>query len=54
MGNMAYCRFENTVEDMQDCYDHFFDDDLSPPEEMARNRMIKICKEIISDLGEEE
>ncbi len=53
MSNMGYCRFENTVEDLDDCYEHF-GDQLSPEEDRARKRMMRICKDIIADYGEEE
>jgi len=35
MANMSYCRFQNTVNDLQACFDHLFDD-LSPDEDEAR------------------
>ena len=55
MGNMAYCRFSNTVNDLRECYDHIDDDDLSEIEEKARKALISICKRIIAatDTGEE-
>jgi hypothetical protein len=54
MGNMGYCRFQNTASDLRDCQDYIFDDDLSPDEDRARKRLIKICKEIAADFNEEE
>ena len=27
MGNMSYCRFENTLSDMHDCFDNLYDVD---------------------------
>jgi len=53
MGNMGYCRFENTLEDLEDCYDHI-DDDLrdSPEEARARKKLIRICCDIASDCGD--
>jgi hypothetical protein len=54
MGNMAYCRFENTVGDLQDCFDHMTSDgDRSPSEEMARARLIRLCVDIALDFGDE-
>lgn len=61
MGNMSYCRFRNTVEDLEDCYDnweaveHRGEDDavVSEEELRARKRMLKICQNIIDDFGEE-
>ncbi len=54
MGNMSYCRFQNTVGDLEDCYDNFDDDDLSEEEERARKRLLKICQNIVNDYGEED
>ena len=46
MSNMSYCRFENTVPDLQDCFDHW-DDAISYREQVARKRMLKICQDIV-------
>ena len=54
MGNMGYCRFTNTVEDLADCYEHMWDDDLSPEEEKARKRLIKICQKVAADTEDDE
>lgn len=53
MGNMGYCRFENTLSDLQDCYDHM-DEKLGPEEATARLSIIKLCDEIHYNYGEEE
>jgi len=53
MGNMSYCRFENTLRDLQDCYDHM-DEELSPNEEKCKEKLIEICQLIVNDYGEEE
>jgi hypothetical protein len=47
--NMSYCRFHNTVEDLQDCYDNLDDHDLSEEETRARLRLIKLCQQIVAD-----
>ena len=49
MSNMAYCRFHNTAQDLADCEEHLFDDDLSPQEQRARLRLIKQCMAIAMD-----
>lgn len=49
MPNMAYCRFENTADALDDCADHLADDDLSPGEVEARDRLIARCREIVID-----
>ena len=35
MANMGYCRFRNTLPDLQDCYDNLWEE-LSPEEHKAR------------------
>jgi len=54
MSNMSYCRFQNTLEDLNDCYetlrgsDDYFQsiDDLSSDERSAMRELIRLCKEI--------
>ena len=33
MSNMSYCRFENTLQNLEDCYEHMSDEYLSENEE---------------------
>lgn len=54
MSNMSYCRFTNTLSDLRDCNDHLSDGDLSEAEEQARQRLIKLCKQIADDYCEDE
>jgi len=57
MSNMAYCRFQNTLNDLRDCYDAMDDTDLSEEEAKARKRLVKVCQSIVDDaewLGLEE
>ena len=50
MANMSYCRFQNTLQDLLDCYRHMDDDDeLSAKEKAARFRLLKLCEQIASD-----
>ena len=54
---MSYCRFENTLRDLRDCYDNMDGYDLSESEFYARKQMIELCIEIASgcdDLLDEE
>jgi hypothetical protein len=51
MGNMGYCRFTNTLKDLEDCYEHIYDEDLSEEEEEAKKELIELCKNIASDNG---
>lgn len=53
MPNMGYCRFQNTLRDLQDCYDHLWDKDLSEEEIEARRRLISLCDDIFSE-GDED
>jgi hypothetical protein len=54
MSNMSYCRFRNTLQDLQDCLDSMDDNDLSPEEEKAKTRLIRLCERIASDYGDDE
>ena len=53
MGNMSYCRFENTLEDLEDCYENMDNADLSDSESRCRKRLLKFCANIASDFGDE-
>jgi len=46
---MSYCRFENTLRDLRDCYNNMDSDDLSKPEFYARRHMIELCMSIASE-----
>lgn len=55
MGNMSYCRFENTYKDLADCLGALKDgDQLSETEHKYRNKLIAMCKEIADDYEEED
>ena len=57
MGNMSYCRFENTLSDLEDCYEdmEFGNDfsELSLTEQEARNELVALCKKIAEQFDEE-
>ena len=53
MSNMGYVRFQNTLEDLDDCNEHLWDNNLSDEEERARELLIKLCREIAEDAGED-
>jgi hypothetical protein len=53
MSNMSYCRFENTVADLKDCYAHITDNDLSEDEWGYRKRLIQTCVDIALECGHE-
>ena len=49
MGNMSYCRFENTYRDLQDCLNALQNEDLSELSESEKRyakELIETCKEI--------
>jgi hypothetical protein len=51
MSNMGYCRFENTLRDLQDCYENIEETDLSATESSARKNLIELCVDIALDFG---
>lgn len=53
MGNMSYCRFRNTLEDLRDCYNNMDDTDLSEDERKARNKLIQLCVNLADDYRDE-
>ena len=56
MANMSYCRFENTLSDLEDCYEdmQFGKDfsELSLTEQEARNELVALCKKIAEQFDE--
>jgi hypothetical protein len=54
MANMSYCRFQNTLNNLLDCYEHIDNEELSEEEEKARKRLIDICTQIAEEFNEEE
>jgi len=48
MSNMNYCRFENTLEDLRDCYYHIYDEDLSESEKEAKLKLMKLCEKVVA------
>ena len=56
MSNMSYCRFQNTLTDLQDCMDTLYDLDedlseLSGAEKRAAKSLIELCNEIVVSYG---
>jgi hypothetical protein len=49
---MSYCRFENTLRDLQDCNEHIFDE-LSGSEDKAREALVRLCYEIVQSFESE-
>jgi len=56
MGNMSYCRFQNTLGDLRDCEDALDhpDEPLSPDEARARQALIELCARIAEDFGDDQ
>ncbi len=52
MSNMSYCRFQNTLPDLRDCYENWDDDDISQEEQRARDWLLKVCQDIVEAYGE--
>jgi len=54
MANMSYCRFHNTLLDLNDCYEALANDnmdDLSDEEKIAMKRLIDVCCDISADFN---
>ena len=52
MGNMSYCRFENTARDLQDCINAINrgeTDELNDYEVEGLRNILELCKEILDD-----
>jgi hypothetical protein len=43
MPNMSYCRFENTLNDLRDCYQNMDSDDVSQREFYKRKQLLELC-----------
>ena len=50
MSNMSYCRFQNTLGDLRDCYNNMNDPiKNNREEEQARQALVELCAEILSE-----
>jgi len=55
MSNMSYCRFENTLGDLEDCYDSMDEtDELQGREKSSRKEIIELCCRIAEEYGKKE
>jgi hypothetical protein len=59
MANMSYCRFQNTVTDMEDCFNAMYEAvengepmDLSNDEQRAFQRMYNLMEDMINMMEE--
>lgn len=58
MSNMSYCRFENTVRALSDCFDALLDmqgdlSSLSESERRYAKQLIVMCQSLADDFGDE-
>jgi len=53
MPNMDYCRFQNTFYDLQECYKHMDDTDLSSSEKNFRRKIIELSSAIVNEYIDE-
>ena len=49
MGNMSYCRFENTMDDLRDCIRNIHREAENSTDERYRQEMIALFMEIAED-----
>lgn len=52
MSNMSYCRFQNTVRDVAECFG-YINAKLSPEEDEARQWLVKIARNIVAEFDDE-
>ena len=54
MSNMEYCRFENTYNALQDCYEAIANDTekLSTSEGKYKQKLVQLCKDVALDFSE--
>ena len=50
--NMSYCRFENTFNDLIDCFDNIWEEAENERDERYRKHMIRFLKERIDEIEE--
>jgi hypothetical protein len=50
MANMSYCRFENTYNDLVDCFNNIFEEAENMRDEKYRKYMIEFLKERIDEI----
>jgi hypothetical protein len=50
MANMSYCRFQNTYNDLIDCYDNL-NGSLSESEKRYRERLVELCQSIVDEFN---
>lgn len=52
---MGHCRFQNTYQDLLDCYDNMeLSEQVSREEKRDKGRLIELCREIADEYEDEE
>lgn len=59
MSNMSYCKFRNTLPDLQDCVDALYESDgnlsdLCEEERSAARALIRLCREVAEGFDEDD
>ena len=52
MANMSYCRFENTFNDLVDCFENIWEEAENMRDERFRKTMIRYLKEQMDEIEE--
>lgn len=53
MSNMSYCRFHNTVLDLEDCLNAMENEEESSESEIAScDELLELCHKIVDDFGD--
>lgn len=47
MSNMSYCRWENTLSDLEDCVESFHEGVANRDEARARRRLVEVAQELL-------
>lgn len=57
MSNMSYCRFRNTLSDLEDCHEALVDEEefgnMDGEESAAMVKLIELCGDIFVEFGDE-
>lgn len=54
MANMSYCRFNNTLSDLEDCREALENQNISSlTEKRKAKRLLKVCREIADNFDED-
>lgn len=54
MANMSYCRFNNTLRDLEDCREALENQNISSlAEKRKAKRLLKVCREIADNFDED-